>query len=83
MTTTAIIKTARDQLEYEYLIKRCGEQRVAQAIASLPGARKPYLSNIAKAIGIEIPTDLQPAERSERGNAGLAAVREQLAKLKR
>ncbi len=56
-TTTAIIKTERDQREYNYLLQQVGEKRIAEAIASLSGNRKPFVSNIAKLLKIEIPPE--------------------------
>lgn len=56
----AIITTPRDQLEYDYLLRRCGEQQITAAIAALAGARRPFVSNIAKHLQIDIPKDLEP-----------------------
>ena len=79
---TIIITTDRDRLSLEYLRRVAGDAAISAAVAALQGARKPFVSNIAKQLKIEIPTDLQPETRTEKGAAGVAAARALLAKLK-
>ena len=53
-----IILTDRDKAEYEYLCKVRGEQSVVWASQNLAGKRKPYISNLAKILKVDIPNDL-------------------------
>lgn len=79
---TIIISSERDRLGIEYLKRVVGEAKISAAVAKIPAGNKPYISNVARILKIEIPKDLQPATRTENGNAGLAAARQLLAKLK-
>ncbi|WP_321964651.1 cryptic plasmid protein A [Paraburkholderia sp. J7] len=60
-----IINTARDKRTLEYLISKCGSEAVEQACASIAGRRKPYVSNIAKVLGVEIPDEVVITPRDE------------------
>lgn len=53
-----LILTDRDKAEYEYLCKVRGEQSVVWASQNLAGKRKPYISNLAKVLKVDIPKDL-------------------------
>lgn len=53
-----IILTDRDKAEYEYLCKVRGEKTVIWASQNLAGKRKPYISNLAKLLKVDIPQNL-------------------------
>ena len=53
-----LILSDRDRIEYNYMLKIRGEQAIRWAITQLPGNRKPYVSNIAKILMLEIPENL-------------------------
>lgn len=75
--TTIIIANDRDRAGLDYLTKRVGAAAIDAALAALPGERKPYVTNVAKQLNIEIPKDLQPAVNptSAARAAALAAIR--------
>ncbi|MFP3740166.1 hypothetical protein SB860_35615, partial [Burkholderia sp. SIMBA_019] len=50
-----ILANDRDRRVYAYLIATCGGIRVANARQQLPGRTRPYVSNIAKMLGVTIP----------------------------
>lgn len=50
-----IIDNERDKRAAEWLIKNVGQKAVEKAIDQLAGNRKPYVSNVAKVLGLEIP----------------------------
>lgn len=76
-----IIANARDQQGYDYLVKRCGLAAVQAATAALAGNRKPYVSNIAKVLKIELPVfDDEPPATRELAAQHLATIRAMLAK---
>ena len=79
---SVIIANDRDQLAFNYLKKVVGESRINDAVNKLAGARKPYISSIAKILNVTIPTDLQSDTLNEKQKDGLLKAREQLARLK-
>lgn len=58
-----IIASDRDRIECAYMVKCRGEDSVKWAAKSLPGNRKPYVSNVAKKLMIEIPSDLPDPQK--------------------
>ena len=61
-----IIETARDQRAFDWLVQQAGWNRVDAALATLPGKRKPYVSNLAKALHLAVPDSVlaTPAEQA-------------------
>jgi hypothetical protein len=70
-----ILSTNRDRRTYDYLVSVCGSARVGKAIEQLPGRTRPYVSNIAKILGVTIPESVVVTPRE--------AGREHLAQLKK
>ena len=68
-----IIQNDRDQRVYEWLCEQVGEAAVSEACQSLAGNRHPYLSNIAKNLGLVVPADLAKTPRRE-AQARLAQI---------
>lgn len=60
-----IVESKRDRRTLEWLIERVGREAVAQACARLAGRRKPYVSNIAKVLGLKPPPGLDGPTREE------------------
>ncbi|MGF6553072.1 hypothetical protein QFZ96_008208 [Paraburkholderia youngii] len=60
-----IVNTARDRRALDYLLAECGNEAVERARASLAGQRKPYVSNIAKVLGVVIPDAVVITPRDE------------------
>ena len=58
-----LILSDRDRIEYNYMLKIRGEQAIRWAITQLPGNRKPYVSNIAKILMLEIPENLPDPQK--------------------
>jgi hypothetical protein len=52
-----ITDTARDRRALEWLQTQATDAQIADAIVRLAGQRKPYPSNIAKILGLQIPAD--------------------------
>ncbi len=73
-----IIENERDRRALLYLMQVCGSARVAHARALLPGRSRPYVSNIAKMLGVTIPESVQITPREE-GRRKLAELKEYLA----
>lgn len=57
-----IILTDRDRIEFNYLLKVRGETAIRLAITKLNGKR-PYISNIAKILKVEVPKDLPDPDK--------------------
>lgn len=53
-----IILSDRDRIACDYLIKCRSKEAVSWAAKNLPGKRKPFVSNIAKKLLVEVPEDL-------------------------
>lgn len=60
-----IVVSERDRRTLDWLIERVGREAVAQACTRLAGQRKPYLSNVAKALGLKPPASLEVPTREE------------------
>jgi hypothetical protein len=50
-----ILANERDRRTLAYLVETCGLDRVTRARQALPGRTRPYVSNIAKTLGVTIP----------------------------
>ena len=58
-----IIASDRDRIECDYMVKCRSKEAVIWAVKSLPGNRKPFVSNIAKKLQFEIPSDLPDPQK--------------------
>lgn len=58
-----IIGSDRDRIGCDYMVKCRSKEAVMWAAKSLPGNRKPYVSNIAKKLLLEIPNDLPDPQK--------------------
>ncbi len=73
MITEPIIGSDRDRRVWRWIVAQVGEE--AALAVELAGNRKPYPSNIAKALGLQVPVVLtQP---------GIDVARERIQNLKR
>ena len=71
-----IILTDRDRIEFNYLLKVRGERAIRLAITKLNGKR-PYVSNMAKILKVDVPKDLPDPDKVlpiEKGLGMLAQV---------
>lgn len=73
-----VLESERDRNTYRWLLENYGEDAIKRAIAGLSGARKPYVSNIVKALGATVPFRVEHPV-SDDARAALRAVREKLA----
>ncbi|MFL9898969.1 hypothetical protein PQR71_12530 [Paraburkholderia fungorum] len=73
-----LLQNDRDHRTLDYLIRTCGLSRVQKARQSLPGRTRPYVSNIAKILGVTIPDEVVITPR-ESGRRELAAIKQLLA----
>jgi hypothetical protein len=64
-----IVDSERDRRTLDWLIAQVGEEAVEDACSRLAGQRKPYVSNVAKLLGLTPPEALKastPAEARQR-----------------
>jgi hypothetical protein len=71
-----IVESARDQRALDWLVARFGEAAVREAISRIPGKRRPYPSNIAKALGAKLPSDEDLYRATPEYEAEVRAARE-------
>lgn len=72
-----IIANDRDRRTLAWLRDRVGDAVILEAVGQLAGNRKPYLSNVAKALGVALPDRLEATDR-ETARKHLAAIRDRL-----
>ena len=58
-----IVESKRDQRVLDWLVAQVGESGVANACLQLAGARRAYVSNIAKVLNLSPPASLVLASR--------------------
>lgn len=63
-----LIENSRDQRVLDWLVKEAGAVAIAEAVQRLAGHRRPYVSNIAKSLGLTPPDDLEltPSDEAKR-----------------
>ena len=82
--STIILESDRDRRTYAWLVAQVGAEAVEAAAANLAGGRRPYVSNIAKALGLVVPAAVaaepapKPTDR-ETARQRVAALRRALA----
>ncbi|MGR0117842.1 cryptic plasmid protein A [Ralstonia pseudosolanacearum] len=69
-----IVANDRDLRSLTWLREQVGDTAIAAAVAQLAGQRRPYVSNVAKALGIAIPSDLA-LTGADTARARLASLR--------
>jgi hypothetical protein len=62
---TLIIESKRDQRVLDWLVSQVGEKAVCDACEQLIGARRAYVSNIAKILNLCPPPDLVMTSRED------------------
>jgi hypothetical protein len=76
-TVDIILANDRDRRTLAYLVETCGHERVVRARYALPGRTRPYVSNIAKQLGVTIPEVVVLTPR-EQGCQQLAEIKKML-----
>ena len=71
-----IVESDRDRRVYDYLVQTCGITRVVNARNQLPGRTRPYVSNLAKMLGVTIPDAviITPREEARRHLAEIKKI---------
>jgi hypothetical protein len=62
---TRLSYRVRDRKGLEFLRHSFGDTRVSQAIEGIAGARKAYVTNVAKVLGVRIPEEAMYLTREE------------------
>jgi hypothetical protein len=70
-----IVESDRDRRTLEWLVSEVGVDAVEQVCSQLAGERKPYVSNVAKALGLE-PPECVRFPTQEEARARLANLKE-------
>lgn len=60
--TAVIVANERDKRALAWLREQAGDAAICDALGRLAGARKPYVSNIAKILGLTIPESTEVAD---------------------
>lgn len=60
-----ILESERDRRTFDWLVEQVGEEAVERACKQLAGKRKPYASNLAKALGLIPPESLSRPTKAE------------------
>lgn len=60
-----LLTNNRAQREWAWIVAQVGEQAAREAIARIPGRRKPYPLNIARVLGLRLPQELAVTPREE------------------
>lgn len=58
-----IIASDRDRIACDYLVKCRSAEAVIWAVKNQPGKRKPFVSNVAKKLFVDIPKDLPDPQK--------------------
>ena len=65
-----LLNNDRAKREWLWLCRRVGEEAAREAIARIPGGRKAFPLNIARALGVSLPEDKDlPLHEDERQSA--------------
>ena len=78
-TLGAIVEKERDRRELAWLRTQVGDDAIREAVTRLPGQRRPYILNIARALGLVLPASLA---QSPAGSAVRAEVARRLEALR-
>ena len=60
--TAVIVANERDKRALTWLRAQVGDDAIRDAVGRLAGARKPYVSNLAKILGLTIPESTEVAD---------------------
>ena len=77
--TGVLVETLKDKRCLSYLVSQKGEEAVRDAVTQLAGNRKPYVSNVARILGVEFPDSVKITPQEE-GRARLRDIKAILTK---
>lgn len=72
-----LVLNDRDRRTLAWLRSQVSDEAIAAAVEQLVGARKPFVSNVAKVLGLSIPEGMERSTREE-ALRHLAAIRAKL-----
>jgi|GEM_PF-965513 len=72
-----LVLNDRDRRTLAWLRSQVSDEAIAAAVEQLAGARKPFVSNVAKVLGLSIPEGMERSTREE-ALRHLAAIRAKL-----
>lgn len=72
-----LVLNDRDRRTLAWLRSRVSDEAIAAAVDQLAGARRPFVSNVAKVLGLSIPEGMERSTREE-ALRHLAAIRAKL-----
>lgn len=73
-----LIENVKDQVIADWLKSQFSDVELAAAVSQLAGQRRPYVSNVVKALGVTVPPDVSAkASRAVAADA-LASMRKNL-----
>ena len=79
LSTQVLLVSERDKRTWQWLCTTVGAAAIEDALSRLAGGRKPYVSNICKALGVCPPQALEFASQ-ETANARIAEMRNLLSR---
>lgn len=71
-TLGAIVEKERDRRELAWLRAQVGDDAIREAVTRLPGQRRPYVLNIARALGLVLPAWLAQSPAGSAVRVGVA-----------
>jgi hypothetical protein len=77
-----ILANDRDRRTLAWLRTQVSDDAIAAAVEQLAGARRPYITNVCKVLGLTIPDGMEVASREE-ALRHLAAIRAKLKAISR
>lgn len=77
--TGVLVETLKDERVLAYVISVKGEAAVRDAVSQLAGRRRPYVSNVVKILGVDVPENVAITPREE-SLTHLARIKEILQK---
>ncbi|REE17720.1 hypothetical protein B0G71_0681 [Paraburkholderia sp. BL27I4N3] len=63
--TGVLVETSKDERILAYIVSVKGEAAICEAVAQLAGRRRPYVSNIVKILGVDVPEAVVITPREE------------------
>lgn len=67
--TEPLITNQRGQREWDWIVAQVGLEAAQSALQTLPGGKRPYPLNIAKALGLKLPERLSEPSAAPRAVA--------------
>ncbi len=72
-----VVANDQDRRTLAWLRQQVGDEAITDAVSRLAGGRRPYLSNVAKLLGLALPSRLEATDPTT-ARRNLAAIRQQI-----